>query len=90
MCWDKLTLLTNMTRYPIIFGTFDKVLESIATFKTKSAVFYISWEENKSQNNFWYFLKESVRLNKKDHQNGDHGQNCRDRARNRKNSKKQR
>ena len=49
MCWDKLTLLTNMTRYPVIFGSFDNVLESIARLKTKSTVFHISWQENKSQ-----------------------------------------
>ena len=60
MCWEKFTLLTNMTRYTVIFGTFNNFLESIATFKIKSAVFHISWEENKSQKNFWNILKESV------------------------------
>ena len=47
-----------MTRYPITFGTFDNVLESILTFKTKSAVFHISWEENKSQKFLKYFEKK--------------------------------
>ena len=58
VCWDKLTLLTNMTRYPIIFGSFDKVLESITSFKTRNAVFHISWEENKSQKLSEIFLKK--------------------------------
>ena len=38
-----------MTRYTIIFGIFDNVLENIVTFGTKNAVFHISLKENKSQ-----------------------------------------
>ena len=58
MCWAKITLLTNMTRYVITYGTFDNVLESILTFETKSAVFHISWEENKKSKKSWNIFEK--------------------------------